>query len=513
MKMARWNLTGLALFGLILNSGLTQAANSITGMTPNPVRPGQMVTLHGQFNVANFRSRQYRIVVTKKIAPRPQGTINGVVDSFRVTPTSAMMRIPRTWRGKSVYPGNYLVGIKDMAHNRWVFFGENVLLVRSGARTAPEVAKKTILNQNKMAQQRRLGGNIGRAVSPRTSFGRGDLGVGMTREVPQMKLTLKDMVVGNRRNLLRSGVSIGDNVTVLLSVQNLGAVAGRVKVGYMSSTLINASPKVTTDGFVTVAPGRTVPMLLNVRITTRNLDRNINHGEWNPVFRLLTTSNATYRDSYMADNTVVRNGIYLKPKQDLAITRIKSVSLKNTYLGGGQWDDGTTHPISLAFIVKVKNNGLQTSRPTRLSVAVMGKRSVIVDALRDPKLVRHSVGRCVGGWPKCTMNQDVSIPAIAAGQTSTIRVQFNRIIPHQIVQSKRHHIKVAIGPYICSGKGLYPGKASITAFIGQADVDEAPSFRWNNRLILTGSFGSSAAFGRDRTVNVCGIESTKVTRR
>ncbi len=326
---------------------------------------------------------------------------------------------------------------------------------------------------------------------------------GSRRGTAQMKLMLKGLKVNNQ-NAITSGISIGDNVVAKLEIKNLGTVAGRVKVGYMTSILINARPQFTTNGFVTVAPGQTLPMLLNVRINSRNFDRNINRRAWNPVFRLLTTSNATYRDSYMADNTVVRNGILLKPKQDLAITSIEGVTLKESFRGGGQWDNGTTHPISLTFLIKVKNNASQNSRPTRLSVAVVGKQSANADALRDPRVTRHSIGRCAY-WPRCSMKQELSIAAIAAGQTGTFRVQFNNI-PHQIVQSKRHHLRVAIGPYICARPqaGVIPGRASINALLRQANVDEAPSFRSNNTLTLTGKFGRG---------DTCGMENTRLTRR
>ncbi len=503
MNMRQWNMMALALCALIVNSSPAQA-ETITSLGPTPAQPGQVVTLHGRFNAANFRSNQYRFMLNKRITPRRvQGAINGFIETFRVTSTTAIVRIPSTWQGKSVYPGEYVLSIKDTTRNHSVFNGIPISIIASGARSALGAAKGTMRGQIKQGQQQRLGGKIGKTVRPRIAAARG---------APQMKLTLKGLKVNNR-DVIMNSVSIGDNVVAKFEIQNLGTAVGRVKVGYMTSALINARPQFVTNGFVSVAPGQTLPMLLNVRINTRNVDRNINRGAWNPVFRLLTTSNTTYRDSDMADNTVVRNGIPLKPKQDLAITHIKNVSLKESYLDGGQWDNGTTHPISLAFMVKVKNNGLQTSRPTRLSVTIMGTRSAMVDALRDPKLVRHSVGVCTGGWPKCTMNKDVSIPAIVAGQTSSIRVRFNRIIPHQIVWSKRHFVKKAVGPYLCGWGGNIHGRASISAFIRQADVDEAPSFRWNNRLILTGKFDDLVAFRRGSAVSACGMINTKVTRR
>jgi len=501
MKTIRWNLMGLAFLALVLNSGLAQAER-LTSVTPTSVQPGQVVTLHGQFTVAQFRSRQYRIVVSKKIAPRPQGAINGPVDSFRVTPTSIMVRIPRTWRGKPVTSGEYNIYIRDTVHNRFVRSSVNTpsILVTSTTRTALGAAKKTMLGQIRGRQQQRLGGNIGRAASPRSPFGRGNIGAGIARGAPQMKLTLKDLKVNNQ-SIIRRGVSIGDRVVAAFNIRNLGTAPGQVKVGYM----IVGRPYSTTNGFVTVAPGQTVPMLLDVRINARNSDRNINRGAWHPIFMLLTNGNRPYRDSFMADNTVTKN-IVLNAKEDLAVVSIEGAKLAESAYGGGEWDNGTTHPVSLEFIIKVKNNGSQNSRPTRLSVTVMGKRSANTDALSDPHVERHSVGRCAH-WPICTMNQDVSIAAIPAGQTGAFRVRFSNI-PHQIVSSRRHHVRVAVGPYICArhwvGGGVTPGIASITAFLRQADVDEAPSFRGNNLLTLTGKFGGG---------NVCGMENIRMTRR
>jgi len=499
MKMIRWNLMGLVILSLVWNSGLAQAER-ITNITPTGVQPGQVVTLHGLFAVARFNSRQYRIVMMKKIAPRPQGAINGPVDSFRVTPTSIMVHIPRTWRGKPVTSGEYFIYIRDTVRRRFVRTGVNspTILVTSAARTAS--AKKTMLGQIRGRQQQHLGGNIGRAASPRSPLGRGNIGAGIARGAPQMKLTLKGLKVNNR-DAIRNGVSIGDRVVALFDIRNLGTAPGQVKVGYM----IVGRPYSTTNGFVTVAPGQTVPMLLDVRIRARNFDRNINRGAWHPIFILLTTGNNIYRDSYMADNTVTKN-IVLNAKEDLAVVSIEGVKLAESWQGGGEWDNGTTHPVSLEFIIKIKNNGSQNSRPTRLSVTVMGKRSANTDALNDPRVERHSVGRCAH-WPICTMNQDVSIAAIPAGQTGTFRVRFGNI-PHQIVQSRRHHVRVAVGPYICSrhwvGGGVLSGSASIIAFLRQADVDEAPSFRANNYLSLTGKFGGG---------NVCGMENIRMTRR
>lgn len=492
--MRRQNWMSLALFALLLNSGLAYAANSITSMTPDRVQPGQVVTLHGQFSVANFRSRQYRIMVNKKIAPRPQGAINGFIEAFRVTPTSVMLRIPETWRGKPVYPGEYVLGIRDVSRKRTVFSGFSLtpLLITSGTRTALGAARKIMLAQARSSQQQGLA-NIRHAARPPRV--RADSGSG----VAQMKLIFKGLKVRNQNAL--SGVSIGDSVTAWFDIQNLGTTAGRVKVGYM----IGNRPQFTSNGFVTVAPGKTIPMLLTVRINARNYDRNINHGSWNPIFKLLTKENKTYRDSYMADNVVARANIPLIAKEDLAVVSIEAVKLKEYWEGGtDEWDHGVTHPVSLEFLVKVRNNGSQNSRPTSMGITVLGKQSAHTDVERASNVVKHLVGRCAH-WPVCTMNQDVSIAAIPAGQTATLRVKFNNI-PHLIVAAK-HRPRMAIGPYICRNRPnsfykITPGSASIIVFLRQADVDEAPSFRANNYLSLTGKFDSGLVCGMTNKIGV-----------
>ncbi len=502
----------LVLFVLVLNSSLAHA-EGIVRITPARVQPGQVITLHGQFTVANFHSRQYRIMVLKKIAPRPKGTINGLVTSFRVTPTSIMVRIPRTWRGKSVYSGEYSVAIRDVHNNRTILLSDSSFFITSGTRTPLQAAQKSIRGTISKHQQQRLGGNIGRAASPRSPYGRGNIGASITNGAPQMKLTLTGLKVNNRSAY--AGVNIGDNVVAAFNIQNLGTAPGQVKAGYMSG-----GARFTTNGFVTVARGQTVPVLLNIRIkaSDRNIHplRGVDGAFWSPVFALLTTGNNPYRDSYMADNRV-RGGslanISVKAKVDLAITSIENIRLTETYIGGNRWDDGTVHPVSLEFIVKMKNNGIQKSRPTHFSVTVMGKRSAFTKALRDKKLRIHVVGRCAY-WPICTLNKDVSIAAIAAGQTVTFRVRFDNI-PHRIVYSKHYSYRVAVGPYICGSttRGIAAGIASINILLRQANVDEPRLFRRNNKLTLTGRFGTKLGTAPSSAYTICGMVNTKVDRR
>ncbi len=485
MRMKGFNWIVAACLVLALSSGLARAER-ITSVTPSHVHPGQVVTLHGQFTVANFRSRQYRVFLAKEFAPRPQGAINGVVESFRETPSSVMVRIPRTWHGKPVTPGEYVVYLRDSISNRFIRTGTNapLILITSSARTAQEAVRNTIGSQIHGRQQKRLGGNIGRAASPGTPFGRGTLGAGIASGAPQMKLEVPSLKV-NGREVRGNGVSIGDNVAATFSIQNLGTAPGQVRVGYMSSGLTNASVTRFSRA-VTVAPGQTVSVSMDVRIKPRGRNNmNVHHHAWAPVFRLLNTGNQPYRDSYMADNAVAiaTGSIPLKAKIDLAVVSIEGVRLAETWHGPSEIL-GVMHPVSLEFVVKVRNNGIQTSRPTRMAVAVRGVRPADTPMLHEP-------GRDLRtGNSGQRMEKDVYIAAIPAGQTGSFRVQFTNI-PYLIVSSKHHPGRVAVGQYICHrpGNHVSGSTASITAHLMQADVDEAPSFRANNYLKLTGDFG------------------------
>jgi len=113
---------------------------------------------------------------------------------------------------------------KDVIHNNIAFSGtpggSGSLLIASGARTALGAVKKTMLGGIKRSQQQRLGGNIGRAASPRSPFGRGNIGAGLSRGAPQLKLTIDH--VQNERGRRIESVSSGDRVEVFFTVQNLG---------------------------------------------------------------------------------------------------------------------------------------------------------------------------------------------------------------------------------------------------------------------------------------------------
>jgi len=504
MNIMRWNLLGLALLVLLLNSGLAQA-DSISSVSPPRVQPGQVVTLHGQFTTANFRSRLYRIIMNKEIAPRPAGAINGAVNAFRVTPTTMMVRIPRTWHGKTVYPGNYAFIIQNMRTHRPVFSGYSTsahVRISSASRTALGAAKSTALGQIKRHQQQRLGGNIGRAGSPRSSYGRGDIVAGIARGAPQMKLTLKD-IRANSRSVFSGGVRLGDRVAATFDIQNLGTAPGSVRVGY----LYPDGRVSEISGTVAVLPGGRANVRVNVRIKPPPEDRNIHSVRgndslwWNPRFSLLTTGNQPYRDSYMRDNThYVSQPIPVTVRNDLAVVSIEGVKLTETWdEGRAEGGYGTVHPVSLEAIIKVKNKGAQDSSPTVMGVELRGGEPAHANVERARHVVRHRAIDCAGR--QCLLGKAVNIPAISAGDTNTFRVRFVRI-PYHIVQAGNHGARVALGPYICA-EGVSPGHASIKASLQRAAANEVPPLRKDNQLILTGTFGSG---------DVCGFQRSSARR-
>jgi len=509
MHIIRWNLMGLALVVLVLNSGLAQA-DSISSVSPPSVQPGQVVTLHGQFTTENFRSRLYRIMMNKEIAPRPAGAINGVVDSFRVTPTTMMVRIPRTWHGKTVYSGNYAFTIQNVRTHRPVFSGYSTsahVNISSASRTALGAAKSTALGQIKQHQQQRLGGDIGRAASTHSPYGRGDIGGGIASSAPQMKLTLKDIRVNNR-SVFSGGVSLGDRVAATFDIQNLGTAPGSVRVGYLHPD----GRVFGNSGTVRILPGGITNVLVNVGINPPPGDRNIhsvrgNDGLWwNPRFALLTTGNNPYRDSYMRDNThYVSQPIPVSSRNDLAVVSIDGVKLTESWQGGRvEQSYGTVHPVSLEVIIKVKNKGTQNSSPTVMGVTLTGGEPAHSAIERDRHVVRHRAIDCAG--PECPLGKNVNIPAIMAGDTVTLRVRFDRI-PYHVVRAGNHGASVALGPYICSlNNSISPGHASITAHLQRAAENEAPPLRKDNQLILTGTFT------RRDSGYVCGFQNSSSRR-
>lgn len=376
-----------------------------------------------------------------------------------------------------------------------------VLVLNSGLAQAFTLPGNSVPGINKPAVGSR--GNIGRAASPRSPLGRGNIGAGIARGAPQMKLVLKELKANNQ-NAFASGVGLGDRAVAWIEIHNLGTVAGQVRVGYMSV----AGRPIVASNTVLVRPRGKADVLLNIRINPPPADRNVHslRGNdflwWNPRFTLLTTGNNPYRDSNMRDNTrYVSQPIAVRSKNDLAVVAIEGVKLTETWQGGRvEQSYGTVHPVSLEAIIKVKNKGTQNSQPTIMSVELRGVQSAHTDAEHDPHFVRHRAIDCAG--PQCLLGKAVNIAAIRAGDTGSFRVRFDRI-PYSIVQSRRHHGRVALGPYICGRQGVMPGRASISVRLQRAAANEAPPLRKDNQLILEGKFGSG---------DVCGFQNTSARR-
>ncbi|PIY05282.1 MAG: hypothetical protein COZ20_03640 [Gallionellales bacterium CG_4_10_14_3_um_filter_54_96] len=330
--------------------------------------------------------------------------------------------------------------------------------------------------------------------------------------VPENKLKLELVEIkANNQSAFYNGVSIGDRATALLNVHNLSNTTERIKVAYM----INGHPRVS-DSFTTVAPRQTVPVMVNVRINGTNFDGNVHLPDgvgdtvgravwllWSPVFALVTERNNPYRDVNMADNSVGQLeviNIPVIPKNDLAVVGIEGVTLTETWHGGGSLDEGTIHPVSLAAIIRVKNNGSQTSRPMTMSVGVISTREAVTSARGSRGAEYDRVGSCAS-WPTCAMSQDLSIAAIPAGQTVSFPVHFAPI-PHTI-EHVRHHAKLAGGPYVCGrGSDVMSSSAKIGVTLRTADEDDA-AFTQNNTLTKEGKFGT-APQGRDTVT--CGFQ-------
>lgn len=154
---------------------------------------------------------------------------------------------------------------KDVIHNNTVFSGtpggSGSLLIASGARSALETVQQKTVAPIKRLQQRRIG-NIGRASSPRSPFGRGNIGAGIARGAPQLKLTIDH--VQNERGRRIESVSSGDRVEVFFTVQNLGTAQA---VTYIRNLRGDRSPKMI------VGPGRRNSSRIQMIVRKNEIDR------------------------------------------------------------------------------------------------------------------------------------------------------------------------------------------------------------------------------------------------
>ena len=302
----------------------------------------------------------------------------------------------------------------------------------------------------------------------------------------QLKLTFKHF-----NDPGRGDRSLGERVMALLEVENQGQTTESIRVHYM----VGRNPTTASTDVLTLNPGQKLPAVITLTLpsSSRSSDHNIyiddrNHLWWRPAFAIRKADSSPFTDANMADNAAVPDvlPIALFPRIDLAVLKIDAVRLTETWHGGGPLDEGTTHPVSLDAFVSVINLGLQNSQPATMAVNLASTREAITSARGRRGAQYERVGRCAY-WPMCSMTQELTIPAVPAGQTRSFPVHFAPI-PHSIErESARHGIKMAGGPYACGRGGwVMASTANITATIRTADEDVA--FMHNNSLTKEGKF-------------------------
>ncbi|WP_020674985.1 hypothetical protein [Geopsychrobacter electrodiphilus] len=319
----------------------------------------------------------------------------------------------------------------------------------------------------------------------------------------QLKLTFKQFNVKPSGQIDRS---LGERVMALLEVENQGQTTESVRVHYM----VGRNPTTASTGVLTLNPGQKLPAVITLTLpsSSRSSDHNIHFDQrsnsmwWAPAFAIRKVNGAPFTDANMTDNAVgPSNGfrIPIDPKIDLEVASIDAVRLTETWHGGGSLDEGTIHPVSLAATIKVKNNGSQNSRPMTMAVNLMSAKEAITSARSSRGAQYNRVGTCAS-WPLCSMSQELTIPAVPAGQTRSFPVHFAPI-PHSIERAG-HGVKMAGGPYACGRGGeVMASTAKISATIRTADEDVA--FMHNNSLTKEGKF-ETTPFG-PATVS-CGFQ-------
>ena len=304
----------------------------------------------------------------------------------------------------------------------------------------------------------------------------------------QLKLTFKQFDVKPSGQIDRS---LGERVMALLEVDNQGQTTESVRVHYM----VGRNPTTASTDVLTLNPGQKLLAVITLTLpsSSRSSDHNIHFDQnsnfmwWSPAFAIRKADSSPFTDANMADNAVGPSDgfrIPIDPKIDLEVVSIDAVRLTETWHGGGSVEEGTTHPVSLDATVTVRNAGSQNSQPATMAVNLASTREAITSARGRRGAQYERVGRCAY-WPMCSMTQELTIPAVPAGQTRSFPVHFAPI-PHSIERAG-HGMRMAGGPYIC-GRGRYvmASTAQITATIRTADEDVA--FMHNNSLTKEGKF-------------------------
>jgi len=428
----------------IMVSGLAQA-DRIASMSAWRVHPGQDITLHGQFTVDNFRSRQYRIIVKKVATPRSQGCLCGAsLNAFRVSLNSAMIRIPKTWHGHPVYPGEYVLTIRDVIHNVTVFTGSpggaGALIISP----ASGISKGSTVRR---LQQQRFG-NITHAVN-RKQFARKVLGAGLASGTPQLKLMF-DHVQDEQGHRLES-VSSGDRVAVYFTVQNLGTAPATI---YIRDLRGNRSLNRT------IGPGQRGPNRLQMIV--RKSEELRRSWSWTPSFTLYDGNshsryfNQPFRDSFRQDNTVQISGIKYNQSGDLTITELSIHLQMNRDRNGFPTD-----PEEIVVNVRVRNNDSIASSSRRwLHVWLKGLRSYTPAAVRTlPQYFPASPSReilCHGNG--CPVEGSAGIPSIPPQASKLISVHiiggsigFTQwcMIPGKMGKAQKQLDEINLNPATC----------------------------------------------------------------
>ncbi len=295
-----------------------------------------------------------------------------------------------------------------------------------------------------------LGVNADIAHAPVTGPGGGSL---LPAGAPQMKLTLKSVHRVNDRSddLPANIVGRGDRVLAVFDISNLGTATGDVKVGKIGRPLF------ITDEVATVAPGQTVRVQLEVPVTNGNNYMRT----WSQVFRLMTTTNQEYRDSYQADNYVTATLSFDNWSGDIAVEKIFGGNVRmNPYTVGYDripwlrqaWKgSGSSVPETYTLKVRVGNYDVKASSPRQLTVALKGLTEF--NPVRGGRHFPESNAKMINcSTSGCPLSVTVTVPALEAGERRDIPVTFNNLGYRLWVDDKArkgiHRIR-ASGYYKC----------------------------------------------------------------
>jgi len=466
----------------------------LDSVTPTITTAGASVTVHGQFPGVSMSDSRFEY----NLFLYPRG------GSFRDDALMHITHVSMTALTATVpnhNPGNFLLRIDTRVRG-------NDFATPTRSNSIPITIRRS-LGASGFAPKPMFGPGSGRPVT-------GPHGTSLTDRA-QMKLTLLHMTQNNE--IIRNGTKINliSPVEAQFFIDNKGTAVGFVTVqrmlgsspvpsaihfdGYSSLGAAGVAPSPASDGskIIEIQPGGFALVTLKniiVQDHERDMGFNLEGGlHWHPMFALRTKTNAPYSDSNMTDNVVSGGDIPVRTLAGLTVLPIphSKVLLTESPYGGGQWDDGTVHPVSLDFTVKIKNNG-RTSAPHPLLVIVKGTGENDPGGgidYRPSTMHRIGSGSCDKGVGShyCTIRQVATIPSLRPGQIYSAAIHIDHI-PHTIVLVKNHMqdsgVKEAIGPFMC-GRGGIGGSVEITAEF----TDDRRGDRNNNARVIAGRFGQA----------------------